>query len=196
MTGIPTPHRSPISAARRISLTVEDSGPGFVEAERPRLFDRFHRATEPQYNPRMVRAERITAGARREGNPVPLGGGVHGRTAEMLIECIGYDRPALLAATTTMQQADISYALRFEPAAAGTPDALVGAGAAQGRLQAAGPGDHVAGDTPGAADMDEPGRVPGSSTGGTRAGRIGRAVSESVRAICLPRHSVTGMERT
>ena len=30
----------------RISLTVEDSGPGFVEAERPRLFDRFHRATE------------------------------------------------------------------------------------------------------------------------------------------------------
>jgi signal transduction histidine kinase len=29
-----------------ISLTVEDSGPGIVEAERPRLFDRFHRATE------------------------------------------------------------------------------------------------------------------------------------------------------
>ena len=29
-----------------ISLTVEDSGPGVVEAERPRLFDRFHRATE------------------------------------------------------------------------------------------------------------------------------------------------------
>jgi signal transduction histidine kinase len=30
----------------RISLTVEDSGPGIVEAERPRLFDRFRRATE------------------------------------------------------------------------------------------------------------------------------------------------------
>ena len=30
----------------RISLIVEDSGPGIVEAERPRLFDRFHRATE------------------------------------------------------------------------------------------------------------------------------------------------------
>ncbi len=30
----------------RISLTVEDSGPGIVEAERPMLFDRFHRATE------------------------------------------------------------------------------------------------------------------------------------------------------
>jgi signal transduction histidine kinase len=29
-----------------VSLTVEDSGPGIAEAERPRLFDRFHRATE------------------------------------------------------------------------------------------------------------------------------------------------------
>ncbi len=30
----------------RVSLTVEDSGPGIPEAERPRLFDRFHRAAE------------------------------------------------------------------------------------------------------------------------------------------------------
>jgi len=30
----------------RVSLTVEDSGPGIAEAERPHLFDRFHRATE------------------------------------------------------------------------------------------------------------------------------------------------------
>jgi two-component system sensor histidine kinase CiaH len=30
----------------RISLTVEDSGPGIPAAERPQLFDRFHRATE------------------------------------------------------------------------------------------------------------------------------------------------------
>jgi len=30
----------------RVSLTVEDSGPGIAEADRPRLFDRFHRATE------------------------------------------------------------------------------------------------------------------------------------------------------
>jgi len=43
-----------------------------------------------------------------------------GRTAEMLIECTGYDRPALFASVTTMRQADISYTLRFEPAAAGT----------------------------------------------------------------------------
>jgi signal transduction histidine kinase len=30
----------------RVNLTVEDSGPGIPEAERPRLFDRFHRVTE------------------------------------------------------------------------------------------------------------------------------------------------------
>jgi signal transduction histidine kinase len=30
----------------RVSLTVEDSGPGIPEPERPRLFDRFHRVTE------------------------------------------------------------------------------------------------------------------------------------------------------
>jgi signal transduction histidine kinase len=30
----------------RVSLTVEDSGPGIPEAERSRLFDRFHRATD------------------------------------------------------------------------------------------------------------------------------------------------------
>ena len=30
----------------RVSLTVEDNGPGIDPSERPRLFDRFHRATE------------------------------------------------------------------------------------------------------------------------------------------------------
>jgi two-component system sensor histidine kinase TctE len=30
----------------RVSLTVEDSGPGIPEADRPQLFDRFHRASE------------------------------------------------------------------------------------------------------------------------------------------------------
>ena len=30
----------------RVSLTVEDSGPGIPEGDRPRLFDRFHRASE------------------------------------------------------------------------------------------------------------------------------------------------------
>jgi signal transduction histidine kinase len=38
-----------ISAAHRsgrVSLTVEDSGPGVPAAQRPRMFDRFHRSTE------------------------------------------------------------------------------------------------------------------------------------------------------
>ncbi len=30
----------------RVSITVEDSGPGIAAAQRPRLFDRFHRSTE------------------------------------------------------------------------------------------------------------------------------------------------------
>jgi two-component system sensor histidine kinase CiaH len=30
----------------KVSLTVEDSGPGIPEADRPKIFDRFHRATE------------------------------------------------------------------------------------------------------------------------------------------------------
>jgi hypothetical protein len=38
----------------------------------------------------------------------------------MLIECTGYDRPRRFASTTTMQQADISYTLTFEPAGTGT----------------------------------------------------------------------------
>ncbi|HXN62542.1 MAG TPA: HAMP domain-containing sensor histidine kinase [Acidimicrobiales bacterium] len=33
-------------AGNRVSLSVEDSGPGIAPEERPRLFDRFHRATD------------------------------------------------------------------------------------------------------------------------------------------------------
>ena len=75
---------------------------------------------EPQYNPRMVRAEKITAGPVGKGTRFRSAVASMGRTAEMLIEYTGYDRPALLATTTTMQQADISYTLTFEPDATGT----------------------------------------------------------------------------
>jgi signal transduction histidine kinase len=34
------------TAASKVSLAVEDSGPGIPEEDRPRLFDRFHRATD------------------------------------------------------------------------------------------------------------------------------------------------------
>jgi hypothetical protein len=77
-------------------------------------------SNEPQYNPRMVRAEKITPGPVGKGTQFRSAVASIGRTAEMLIECTGYDRPTLFAPTTTMAQADISYLLMFEPAAAGT----------------------------------------------------------------------------
>jgi hypothetical protein len=77
-------------------------------------------SNEPQYNPQMVRAEKITPGPVRKGTRFRSAVASRGRTAEMLIECTGYDRPTLLTTTTTMQQADIGYTLTFEPVAAGT----------------------------------------------------------------------------
>ncbi len=75
-------------------------------------------SNEPQYNPQMVRAEEITSGPVGKGTRFRSAVASRGRTAEMLIECTGYDRPKLFA--TTMAQADISYTLRFEPTPAGT----------------------------------------------------------------------------
>jgi uncharacterized protein YndB with AHSA1/START domain len=75
---------------------------------------------EPQYNPQMVRADKITAGPVGKGTRFRSAVASRGRTAEMLIECTSYDRPRLFATTTTMAQADISYTLTFEPTATGT----------------------------------------------------------------------------
>ena len=75
---------------------------------------------EPQYHPQMVRAEKITAGSVGAGTRFRSAVASMGRTAGMLIECTGYDRPRRLDSVTTMRQADISYTLTFEPAGAGT----------------------------------------------------------------------------
>jgi uncharacterized protein YndB with AHSA1/START domain len=77
-------------------------------------------SNEPQYNPQMVRAEKITAGPVGAGTKFRSAVASRGRTAEMLIEITGYDRPRRLASVTTMQQADIRYTLTFEPAGSGT----------------------------------------------------------------------------
>ena len=77
-------------------------------------------SNEPQYNPRMVRAEKITPGPVRKGTQFRSAVASMGRTAEMLIECTSYDRLTLFASTATMRQADIDYTLTFEPAAGGT----------------------------------------------------------------------------
>ena len=77
-------------------------------------------SNEPRYNPQMVRAEKITAGPVGKGTRFRSAVASGGRTAEMLIECTGYDRPKLFTTTTAMAQADISYTLTFEPVAACT----------------------------------------------------------------------------
>ena len=77
-------------------------------------------SNEPQYNPQMVRAEKITAEPVGAGTKFRSAVASRGRTAEMLIEITGYDRPHRLASATTMQQADIMYTLTFEPAGSGT----------------------------------------------------------------------------
>ena len=75
---------------------------------------------EPQYNSSMVRAEKVGAAPVGKGTKFRSAVRSAGRTAEMVIELTDYDRPRLLASTTTMEQADIEYKLRFEPVAAGT----------------------------------------------------------------------------
>jgi hypothetical protein len=94
---------------------------------------------EPAYNPQMVRAEKITPGPVGKGTQFRSAVASRGRTAEMLIECTGYDWPRLFASTTTMAQADISYTLTFEPAGAGTRMRWAGQVRPKGALRLAGP---------------------------------------------------------
>ena len=75
---------------------------------------------EPQYNPRMVRADKVTPGPVGQGTRFRSAVRSMGRDADMLIEFTGYDRPARLASTTTMRQAVTTGALTFEPVPAGT----------------------------------------------------------------------------
>lgn len=91
---------------------------GEIEIDRPVevVFDFVADQTnEPRYNPRMVRAEKITSGSIGAGTRFRSAVTSRGRTAEMLIEFTRYERPTLLASTTTMQQLDINYTLTFAP---------------------------------------------------------------------------------
>ncbi len=96
-------------------------------------------SNEPEYNPQMVLAEKITAGPVGKGTRFRSAVAVRGHPAVMLIECTEYDRPSLLASTTTMRQADISYTLRFEPAAGGTRMRWSGQVRPKGALRLLGP---------------------------------------------------------
>jgi hypothetical protein len=75
---------------------------------------------EPEYNPRMVRAERVDHGRLGAGSRFASAVRSGGRTLPILVEVTAYDRPRLLGSTTTMAGADIDYELRFEAVPAGT----------------------------------------------------------------------------
>jgi hypothetical protein len=79
----------------------------------------------------------------------------------MLIENTDYDRPRLLASTTTMKQIDIAYTLKFELVADGTRMRWSGEVRPKGGLRLLGPPGHLDGDAPRTANLVEPEESPG-----------------------------------
>jgi hypothetical protein len=75
---------------------------------------------EPRYNPRMVRADKLTGGPVGKGTVFCSAVRAAGRATEMRSELTGYHRPARLASRTTMAQADIAGTLTFTPVPGGT----------------------------------------------------------------------------
>jgi hypothetical protein len=75
---------------------------------------------EPRYNPRMVRAEKVTGGPVGKGTVFRSAVRAMGQPAEMRCELTGYHRPSQLASRTTMAQADIAGTLTFTPVPGGT----------------------------------------------------------------------------
>lgn len=75
---------------------------------------------EPMYNPRMMRAEKVTPGPIAEGTRWSATVTTRGRPIEMTIEVTDYARPHRLGSTTSMSAAEIRGVLTFEPDVAGT----------------------------------------------------------------------------
>lgn len=75
---------------------------------------------EPKYNPRMVRAEKLTPGPVRRGTRWVATVMSRGRPLDMAMEVTEYDRPARLATMTMMSTAQVNGALTFQPDPAGT----------------------------------------------------------------------------
>jgi polyketide cyclase/dehydrase/lipid transport protein len=75
---------------------------------------------EPQYNPQMTRADKVT------GGPIGVGTKFHsvmtgvGGAADITIEFTEFDRPRRIAEATHMPNMDIKGVLTFEPVAQGT----------------------------------------------------------------------------
>ena len=75
---------------------------------------------EPDYNPRMVRSEKLTGGPVGQGTVFRSEVRSLGRSAPMRIEYTGYQCPVVLASVTTMRQAEFRVTLTFDPVPAGT----------------------------------------------------------------------------
>jgi Polyketide cyclase / dehydrase and lipid transport len=75
---------------------------------------------EPRYNPRMIRADKVSDGPVGTGTVFRSAAKSTGRPAEMRIELTCYDRPGRLTSRTTTRQADIDGTLTFDPVPGGT----------------------------------------------------------------------------
>jgi hypothetical protein len=96
-------------------------------------------SNEPEYNPQMTWAEKVTAGPVGKGTRFRSTVTARGHPVPLQTECTGYERPKLLTTKTTMRQADILYMLRFEPSAAGTRMQWSGGVRPKGALRLLGP---------------------------------------------------------
>lgn len=75
---------------------------------------------EPRYNPRRIRADKVSDGPVDNGTVFRSAARFIGRTAEMRSELTRYDRPGRLASRITTEQADIDGTLTFDPVPGGT----------------------------------------------------------------------------
>ncbi len=75
---------------------------------------------EPQYNPRMVRAEKVTEGPVGEGTIFDCAVAFAGGSAGMRVACTAYERPAFFASTARTRLAEFTVTLTFEAVPGGT----------------------------------------------------------------------------
>jgi Polyketide cyclase / dehydrase and lipid transport len=132
---------------------------GEIVIERPvdEVFDFVADArNEPRYNPRMLRAEKLTPG------PVGLGTRFRdefksvGRPAEVTIEVVGYERPRRLTDSIHLSTMEIRGRAGVRPRSRRNSDAVVVGVDASGCLQADDPGGRPHRPAPGAEDLGRP----------------------------------------
>lgn len=75
---------------------------------------------EPRYNPRMRRAEQVSAGSLGVGTQFRAEMATTGRPVTMFIEYTAFERPRRLRSTTHLAAMDIQGTLAFEPVPEGT----------------------------------------------------------------------------